>query len=642
MLDVFTVSSNLKQLFKVHWLFLAVLATLVSCQSLIDSGAESEENTMSINLTTSINSATSTQNQVFKALGLHTDITSVKIDVKEGETVLISGQLLDQDPNGNYSGTVSSLPVGPGLTFYVHAYNTSGTKIYEGAIIQTLESSNNSFTVPLSPIDDGEGISIPSISKIEYLKDVQPLGTSQIKIFMEAAEGETLNYLVTAATGGGSFSLTSGTIQATRVKMTLITTYTAPATNGTYGHTLKLTNNQGNSITIHFETIVSDDISEVSVLFYPVVQSLGGKRIGNDIYWNAAISDDSSAETLSYSWTFSGSLGFDDNTANPAKMLNYTTDTTGDLQLTVTDENSQSATLNYSLTTNQFPDKVDIEVTSTFKYLLPDSGQVQSYTSTAGENSDNTRYTISYIDNGDDTVTDNLTYLMWQQSVDLQRRSQANAMTYCNDLSLAEHNDWRLPNLLELKDTIHYGMYTPAIDSSYFNTDENTYNYWTSDPGQTSGHSWKINFSSGTTTEELNTHKHYTRCARGRTVASGNLTDNTNNTISDELTDLMWQKSGSEVQNWENALTYCENLSFVGYTDWRLPNVKELMTIVDITQSSTKISGVFSDTTDDSYWSNTTRVDSVGYAWSIDFGDARIGTNYKIGTAALRCVRSEL
>ena len=64
------------------------------------------------------------------------------------------------------------------------------------------------------------------------------------------------------------------------------------------------------------------------------------------------------------------------------------------------------------------------------------------------------------------------------------------------------------------------------------------------------------------------------------------LTDNGNGTISDSATGLMWQQddSGSGML-WADALTYCESLSTGSYDDWRLPNAKELQSIVDYTRS---------------------------------------------------------
>jgi len=67
-------------------------------------------------------------------------------------------------------------------------------------------------------------------------------------------------------------------------------------------------------------------------------------------------------------------------------------------------------------------------------------------------------------------------------------------------------------------------------------------------------------------------------------IAAGNFTDNGNGTITDSDTTLMWQKEDDDTRRtWEQAITYCEGLSLGTYSDWRLPNIKELRTIVDTT-----------------------------------------------------------
>jgi len=74
---------------------------------------------------------------------------------------------------------------------------------------------------------------------------------------------------------------------------------------------------------------------------------------------------------------------------------------------------------------------------------LPDTGQTQSYTDTFGEDSDYTINPPSYTDNGDGTVTDNVTGLMWQQG-EVGSMNWEDAITCCEALSLAGYTDWRL------------------------------------------------------------------------------------------------------------------------------------------------------------------------------------------------------
>ena len=53
----------------------------------------------------------------------------------------------------------------------------------------------------------------------------------------------------------------------------------------------------------------------------------------------------------------------------------------------------------------------------------------------------------------------------------------------------------------------------------------------------------------------------------------------------DKATGLMWAKADSgKTMNWRKALKWAEDLDYAGYTDWRLPNAKELQSIVDYTR----------------------------------------------------------
>ena len=85
----------------------------------------------------------------------------------------------------------------------------------------------------------------------------------------------------------------------------------------------------------------------------------------------------------------------------------------------------------------------------------------------------------SYTDNGDGTVTDNVTGLMWMrcpagtegtfcEKGEPQRENWAKALSFCSRLSLAGYNDWRLPNVRELASIVSYGRYDPAIDTTHF------------------------------------------------------------------------------------------------------------------------------------------------------------------------------
>ena len=103
-------------------------------------------------------------------------------------------------------------------------------------------------------------------------------------------------------------------------------------------------------------------------------------------------------------------------------------------------------------------------------------------------------------------------------------------------------------------------------------------------------------------------------------------TDNGNGTITDNNTGLMWVKDGtgagcdySTMLTWEAAIAFCENLTFAGYTDWRLPNVNELQSIVDYSVSPPTIDPVFINTHGAYYWSSTPFTNPAYLAWIVDF-----------------------
>ena len=72
----------------------------------------------------------------------------------------------------------------------------------------------------------------------------------------------------------------------------------------------------------------------------------------------------------------------------------------------------------------------------------------------------------NFTDHGDSSVTDNITGLMWQQS-DEGTMIWENALTYCESLSLAGYDNWRLPNVKELESLTDETLSGPATDTNF-------------------------------------------------------------------------------------------------------------------------------------------------------------------------------
>ena len=87
----------------------------------------------------------------------------------------------------------------------------------------------------------------------------------------------------------------------------------------------------------------------------------------------------------------------------------------------------------------------------------------------------------------------------------------------------------------------------------------------------------------------------HVRAVRGKNCRSTNtLVLNNTETVIDICTGLMWQRRSSSVSmTWEKAIEHCESLSISGYSDWRLPTIEELRSIVDLTKSHPAINEQF-------------------------------------------------
>lgn len=135
------------------------------------------------------------------------------------------------------------------------------------------------------------------------------------------------------------------------------------------------------------------------------------------------------------------------------------------------------------------------------------------------------------------------------------------------------------------------------------------------------------------------------------------LSDNYNGTVTDLGATLMWQQCSApstetnctispSLYNWDNALAYCNGLTLANYTNWRLPNVKELHSLIDVTKTTAPSINtfIFPDTQSAYYWSSTTSVGTSSYAWYVDFNISggrfvmTSGNDKTIGNY-VRCVR---
>ena len=257
---------------------------------------------------------------------------------------------------------------------------------------------------------------------------------------------------------------------------------------------------------------------------------------------------------------------------------------------------------------------------------------------------------LSYTDNGNGTVTDNNTGLMWQKEDDgltynWYKASGTYDATYnpssqdvCGALNLGSYSDWRLPSREELITIVDYGIpyyLGPTIDTTYFpNTSPGE--YWSSTTSASNPiDAWLVDFEGGVV---WGIHKGYlspnVRCVRGEQLIFGNFTDNSNGTVTDNKTGLMWQQGEGGSTTWDSALSYCEGLSLGGHSDWRVPDIKELASISDDTRRNPAIDTAyftyFPEPPTTYYWSSTTCAGSPNGKWIVDFSNCYLVSVHKL------------
>lgn len=270
----------------------------------------------------------------------------------------------------------------------------------------------------------------------------------------------------------------------------------------------------------------------------------------------------------------------------------------------------------------------------------------------------------SYTDNGDGTITDKLTGLMWEQSMG-EKITFDEAFIKAGSSTLGGHSDWRVPTIKELYSLI---LFTGSVKGAEAIERFVDTNYFDQPLGNTSIGERQIDAQTWSATEYVGLTMHadatvfgvnfvdgrikgypkfkpaggaasamYFRMVRGNTdYGKNNFLDNGDGTVSDLATGLIWQKADDgKARNWEEALAYAENLALANNNDWRLPNAKELQSIVDYSRSpqttnSPAIDPIFQTTeiTDPDgiagnypfFWTGTTHLDGVNpYAGAVYF-----------------------
>ena len=300
---------------------------------------------------------------------------------------------------------------------------------------------------------------------------------------------------------------------------------------------------------------------------------------------------------------------------------------------------------------------------SAFAFKLPDTGQTTCYRvsgiymnpincSGTGQDGAHTMNPMSYTDNGDGTVTDNVTSIIWQKKDNGLGGSQDYAASYCQNLTLGGHSGWRLPTRLELMSLMNYG--TPqenTMRSTTYFTDASKCGWSsTTDAEYYDVKYWIANYTNGSIYSLSSAiYSDIAQCVFGP-QESPSFHNNGDSTVTDGSTGLMWQQTEGGLMPWTNAISYCQDLNFAGYVDWRLPNVKELESINDNVKYNPEIDTYFfPNAGSNPYWSSTPVAIPPGdvpgdniitaNAWIVSFYDGEVWLDTDTTNHYVRCVR---
>ncbi|QXE90370.1 DUF1566 domain-containing protein [Geomonas subterranea] len=275
-----------------------------------------------------------------------------------------------------------------------------------------------------------------------------------------------------------------------------------------------------------------------------------------------------------------------------------------------------------------------------------------------------------FTDNGDQTITDKLTGLMWEKNAYKGNYDKAangvivgtstwqtalDTAAYYNSISYLGHSDWRLPNINELKSLVNIG----APDQSQWLMSQGFANVLSQHYRTSTSPSMMVNMADGGVATNLYSYAWFVRGAgpgvvalpeTGRQTCSGSdgswracsgtedanlrmgiewpdprFTDNSlanpaDLTLLDNLTGLVWPKNAGLAgkMTWQQALDFIETLNstnYLGYNDWRLPNLNELQTLSHAQYSDYFKYHVFLNYQLGYYWSSSTYAKNTIGAW---------------------------
>ena len=287
--------------------------------------------------------------------------------------------------------------------------------------------------------------------------------------------------------------------------------------------------------------------------------------------------------------------------------------------------------------------------------------------------------TVRFTNNGDGTITDNMTGLMWSRNAKINNIENTfdDSINGTNTLSLGGYTNWRLPNVLEISSLLSYNMslydYLSSFStpSAYFTGLTGTDMWWTSTTDNTTNKGYLLEGLSCDIIPNAKNSIYYHWAVRGNTtnipktgqtntyythddgdLESGvvwpdpRFCNNSDGTITDNMTSLMWFSTPPSSNNtWEDTLSIIENTinpdsmgGNFGYSDWYLPNIKEFTSLLNYGAKngsdtwSTWMNFYGFSLTNAIFWTSTSRSNASSQAYYLDFDNMNFRGFAKPGT----------
>jgi hypothetical protein len=602
------------------------------------------------------------------------DVSEVNLTVLDSSGSTLSTKTLTESSN-TWSGTINDLPVQQLLTFTVNAYDSSHNLIFTGSKTDTLSTTSASLAIEIASSNSSTvTFTVPSIygHSLTFSSDTNE---SNITFMFLNTEKNDLNWSIQwnenkvkdinsslkYVNGASNYGDNNGTLSfGTSIYSELnVTVDLNTSQDSNDSNVISLTRSGSDfNITREFSAYYSE--TGISIAFAPIIKTINLFYTESNVTAEANISTDLDSSKYSFKWSLAKGTtleiaDLDSNSSttennNSTVVLSYKTNSVSDvltLQVsTATNDNNFTTTasvdINFtvkntttSTTTSSTPTTDQLYKTGqTTSYLTYDDGHYKEGV-TRYFTRDDTNNTVE-----NKNTTDALT---WEDQTSIAQRNYSNAVSYCNDLTLDGYTDWRLPTIHELKTLVNYSKTSPVIDGNFSNTNwSSTDYYWSSNPSSYSNSYLTLKFYDGRIQSKSETSQNYIRCVRGTT--STQTFTKSSNIVTDSFTNLMWQDNATDTNstyNWSDAITYCEGLTLDSHSDWRLPNINELISIIKYDATTpAKFDSSFENNQSKRYWSSTTSSFSTSSVWTIDFStglDTYLG---KTNSYYIRCVRN--